>query len=231
MPTSSDRNEPRAQVRIISGSGRYADPWHDFARTSQRIAEVITGLGHEVKIDDRVEDALTDLAGVDLVVVNIGNPERHGGETAQVAAAMGGLREHLAAGGGLLSVHSSATSFPATPAWEEIVGGRWIGGRSMHPRIGETTITINTDCHPITAGLADLTVWDERYSYLRISPEVVPLAEHSHDGLRHVMAWARDDPRGRVVFDGLGHGVRSYDSDSRVDLLRREVQWLLGPRR
>jgi type 1 glutamine amidotransferase len=39
--------------------------------------------------------------------------------------------------------------------------------------------------------------------------------------------WARESGPARVVYDGLGHDTRSYDSAGHVDLLRRTVGWLL----
>ena len=38
------------------------------------------------------------------------------------------------------------------------------------------------------------------------------------------MGWAVGD---RVLFDGLGHDERSYQSESRRKLLVNEVEWLL----
>jgi hypothetical protein len=37
---------------LLSGAGRYADEWHDFAATSQRLASILAGLGHDVEISD-----------------------------------------------------------------------------------------------------------------------------------------------------------------------------------
>jgi uncharacterized protein len=33
-----------AEVLIISGAGSYSDPWHPFADTSQRLADIIASL-------------------------------------------------------------------------------------------------------------------------------------------------------------------------------------------
>ena len=48
-----------------------------------------------------------------------------------------------------------------------------------------------------------------------------------HEGAAHPVVWVAPGP-GRIVYDALGHDVRSYDSPSRVDLFRREVRWLLS---
>jgi uncharacterized protein len=39
--------------------------------------------------------------------------------------------------------------------------------------------------------------------------------------------WARESRLARVVYDGLGHDTRSYQSPGHVELLQRAVGWLL----
>ena len=56
----------------------YVDPWHPFAETSARLAELITSLGHRVEVSETVEESLLSLAEQRLVVINIGNPTRRG---------------------------------------------------------------------------------------------------------------------------------------------------------
>ena len=65
------------ETLIISGAGDYADPWHPFAETSARLAELIDSLGHRVEVSETVEESLCALdAARRLVVINIGNPAR-----------------------------------------------------------------------------------------------------------------------------------------------------------
>ena len=52
---------------ILSGGGQYADPWHPFAATSQRIAGLLAGLGHDVEISELVADRVADLRGCDVI--------------------------------------------------------------------------------------------------------------------------------------------------------------------
>ena len=95
----------------------------------------------------------------------------------------------------------------------------------MHPPHGMTTVMPTAVEHPITGGLGPITVADERYSFQHVDPEVDVLVSHPYEGADHPLVWAaRDRP---VVYDALGHGVESYDSATRVELLRREVDWLV----
>ena len=52
---------------VLSGGGRYADPWHPFAKTSARLADVLWSLGHRVEVADFVADRVADLSGFDLI--------------------------------------------------------------------------------------------------------------------------------------------------------------------
>ena len=211
---------------VISGSGPYADPWHSFPDTSARIAGIISDLGFTVTVRDDVEPALADPGPCGLLVVNIGNPSTARAPEA-IEAARSGLENHLAAGGSLLGIHVSATSLTSMAEWPSILGGHWVPGQSMHPPQVETTISVSSADHPITAGLADFTINDERYSYLQTNPDICVLCEHDFEGIRHPVVWTRETENYRVAYDGLGHDTTSYDSAGHVALLRRTVRWLL----
>jgi uncharacterized protein len=216
-----------AEVVIISGAGAYADPWHSFAQTSARLAEVITSAGHRVEVSEAVEESLCSLDGYRLVVINIGNPSAPRPVSTMIEIQQA-LLDHLAGGGGVLGMHVSATSFTTMPRWPEILGGHWVRGTTMHPPLDLARIRLLPVDHPVAAGDTELEVLDERYSYLDVRADAVLLGDHEHDGSVHPMIWAREHGTGRVVYDGLGHDARSYQSAGHLDLLRRAVSWLTG---
>ena len=216
-----------AEILIISGAGCYSDPWHSFADTSQRLSEIIAELGHEVTMTEAVEQALANPGQPDLIVVNIGNP-REARPQFRIDAAERGLDRHLQRGGALLGVHVSATSMTTMTGWSQMLGGHWVRDSTMHPEQDLASIVVHSRAHPIVRDLADFTVFDERYSYLHTNPDITVLCEHSTDGRLHPIVWAREAGPARVVYDGLGHDTRSYDSAGHVDLLRRTLGWLLG---
>lgn len=221
-----------AEVLVLSGAGRFADPWHPFAQTSERLAGLLTELGHRVETSADVEERLADLDGIDLLVLNAGNPTTLGlaDTTELTAAARAGLLGYLERGGPLLSMHISVNSLPGIPEWPDIVGGSWVQGHSMHPPHGHTTVDVHPECHPIVADLQDFSLVDERYSHLVVAPDVVPLVSHVHDDIRHPLFWARTYGRARVVYDALGHGAESYDAPGHRELLTAAVRWLTsGP--
>jgi type 1 glutamine amidotransferase len=215
-----------AEVLIVSGAGCYSDPWHRFADTSRCLANIISELGHQVEVSAAVEQALAEPGQRDLIVVNIGNP-RSARPQSMIDNAERGLTGHLQGGGALLGVHVSATSMTTMSGWSSMLGGHWVRGRTMHPKQDLATILVRSDAHPIVEGLADFTVFDERYSYLHTNPDITVLCEHYTDQQMHPVVWARQSGMGRAVYDGLGHDTRSYDSAGHVELLRRCVGWLL----
>jgi type 1 glutamine amidotransferase len=217
---------------VLSGAGRFADPWHPFQETSSRLGDILRVEGFDVEIAG-ADDRMADLADAQLVVVNIGAPSIP--DPARDAAIRRGLLRYLAAGGPLLAMHVSATSLPALPEWEQIIGGIWVRGTTMHPEYGLSRIHVYPDRHPIVATAENFELHDERYSYLRVATDVVPLATHAHDGIEHALLWARtyrareaQPPGSRVVYDALGHDGRSFDSPEHCEIIARAVRWLAG---
>ena len=215
-----------AEVLIISGAGDYSDPWHRFEETSLRLAEIIAGLGHQVMVSDAVEQTLAEPGEPDLIVVNIGNP-REARPQSRIETAERGLDRHLQRGGALLGIHVSATSMTTMSRWSQMLGGQWVRGRTMHPKQDLFTVVVHPGAHPIVRGMANFTIFDERYSYLHTNPDITVMGEQFTDGRLHPIVWARESGLARVVYDGLGHDTRSYESAGHVELLRRTVGWLL----
>lgn len=225
---------------LLTGSGRYADPWHPFAETSAAVASLLQSAGLAVEVADDVDTALAGLAtsqpGPDLLVVNVGLP-RDGGASPGTAAATRGLEAWSAGGRPLLAFHVSSTSFVDTPVWEEALGGSWVRGTTMHPDYGPAQVLIDPHSGPLAEGIPDFEVLDERYSWLRTLPGITVHARHRHEGTLHPLVWSytrdvRGGGRGgRTFYDALGHDSASFDSPEHRDLLSRGIRWLLegGP--
>ncbi|MDF2581238.1 MAG: ThuA protein [Microbacterium sp.] len=220
--------EPAAPRAVIAtGTGRYADPWHPFPATSARIAAALRSDGWDVTVDDDVDHALAHLEGIDLLVVNAGDPWREGGtELGRRAdpAADAGLRAAIARGIGLVAIHAALSSLRDHPAWREAIGGEWQPGLSWHPPIGDARVRIVDGDHPVTEGMPPIDVYDERYSELVVDEGVRVLAVHDVDGVEHPAVWVRERPT-RAVVSSLGHDERAFDSPAHVALLQRAARW------
>lgn len=236
-----------ANILVVSGSGRYADPWHPLAETSARTASLLRDAGHSVTVDDDVDARLASLAhadDVDLLVLNVG-----AGRTAEErsvvqssddretlplseadAATRTGLLAHVERGRPVLALHVSSTSFGFLPEWESVLGGIWVRGTSMHPPYSRAHISVATDAHPVVAGIRDFDTDDERYSLLRVSPRARQLAWHDLDGERQPVLWTHECGAARIVYDALGHDEASYDAPEARAIIAQAAGWLLGER-
>ena len=97
----------------------------------------------------------------------------------------------------------------------------------MHPPIGQARVEVTDAHHPFTGDLAPFTLHDERYCHLDLYPGSRVLLHHQHEGGTQPLVWVSERAGARVVYDALGHDVRSFAAQARVDLLQREVRWLL----
>ncbi|WP_203568143.1 ThuA domain-containing protein [Aestuariimicrobium ganziense] len=217
-----------ARILVLSGTGRFTDPWHPLPQTSAGIADTLLEAGHDVEVRETTSPDTFRFDDVDLVVVNTGvgadprNPVDVPGEWDEAYARLG---EWVDAGRPVLGVHSAAATFTDWPRWREILGGRWERGVSSHP---ERSVAVfeavpEHEHHPIVDDLGLVIVYDERYSNMDLVEDSTPLVHHETLEIFHPCVWVR----GRVVYDGLGHDARSYQSESRRDLMRREAAWLL----
>jgi type 1 glutamine amidotransferase len=222
---------PRAV--LLSGAGRYGDPWHPFAETSAALAELLGEAGFAVERFDEAEAALAALDRASLLVVNAGDPDGPNAEGVVAAPADPQLlaegdrllRAALDRGIGVLATHTGAASLREYPAYGDALGGRWVRGRSWHPPLDEAHVRV-VGAHPARAGADDFVVRDERYLDLDVAGSVEVIAEHEHDGARHPLVWARTLGPSRVVVDLLGHLPESYATPGHRALLLAALGWL-----
>jgi hypothetical protein len=213
---------------LLSGAGRYADPWHPFGETSEALAGLLREAGFGVDIADDVDTALAGLAAPglpDLLVVNVGLP-RDGQPSPGTPDASAGLRRWLADGRPLLVSHVSSTSFLDSPEWPDALGGRWVRGTSMHPEYGPAAIHVLPDSGALVKGIPDFELLDERYSYLQTAPAITVHATHTHEGMEHPVMWSLDRMPGRTFYDALGHDAASFQSPEHREILLRAIAWL-----
>lgn len=225
-------------IRILSGAGRYADPWHPFLVTTAGIASVAAELDLDHEAADVTPDTLGDLDGVDLLVVNVGgggpNPDlpQDRAWTEAFAAAEAWLRM----GGAMLATHQATNGFPDWTGYRELLGGQWIPGTSTHPKIGDAEFIARpgAESDPLLASLPGapqapvVTAWDERYSHLVMSSDSQVLLEHHLDGAAQPVVWRSGAEGTRIMVDALGHGAESYESPSRRALIAAELNELLA---
>ena len=191
---------------IATGEGRYADPWHPFAATSQRLTAVLEDAGFTVDVDADLDRAMTRLDGVDLLVVNAGDPWRGEGDP-PAAESVAGLGAALRRGVGILGMHAAAATMRDYPEWSEAFGAIWLPGLSWHPphRRGADYP------HPVASGCGPRRLRGVRRTIFgpAAGGQVEIVATHEVDGAVYPAAWTRVVGRARVAGDVLGHDKQS----------------------
>lgn len=216
---------------LLTGTGRYADPWHPYPATSAHLVRILQEAGLEVSEREDVDAALAEVADgslPDLLVANLGRPdELPAGEDEPGAAGL----ERLIAAVPILALHAAANCFPACDAWERAIGGRWLPQVSWHPEFGSSTVRrAEGAAHPVTAGIEAFCLQDERYLDLRRGENLTVLYEHEDPrGGSAPSIWLRAVPgEPRRAYDALGHDERSYAAPEHRLLIARLALWLLG---
>ncbi|MDR6171888.1 ThuA domain-containing protein [Curtobacterium sp. SORGH_AS_0776] len=213
---------------LLGGVGRWTDPWHPFDETTAALTAIAAQVGIGLSSSSDVDRTLESF-GVgplpSLVVVDLGLPRD--GLPVPLPAAEPGFRRLLASRVPMLVVHVSSTSFAGDDDWERALGGVWVRGTTMHPPSGPCTVHVVDDQHPVTAGIGDFSLDDERYSHQRVSAAVRVLVDHEHDGVRHPLVWVHERPGGGVtVYDGLGHAGASFASPDHRRLVAQALGFL-----
>ena len=218
-------------ARAVVLSGGYA---HPFAETSAVVAALAAEAGLAPEIHDSVGDALEALVGARLLVVNalwwsMQQDEKYAPHRAAHArmlaedelAAMVG---HVAAGGGLLALHTATICWDTQPGWVALMGGGWAWGRSHHPPLGPVAVSLTAQGAALS-GASDFEVIDEAYHALDPGPDCRILAHVTAGGAPQPIAWTRHHERGRVAVDALGHDARSLQVPGHAALLRALIAW------
>jgi hypothetical protein len=207
---------------LLSGVGRYADPWHPFAETSAVLATAAAARGFDVTIAPDVDAALAALetgALPDLLLADLGKPV----DGMPSPASPAGLERALASVP-LLALHAAANSFPDSDAWEAAIGARWIDGESWHPDRGATRVSATAAGADL--GLADFDTVDERYHRLRPGASRTVLLEvPSDDAGSEPVAWVVDGTV-RRAYSALGHDAEAYAAAPVRALLETLIGWV-----
>ena len=221
-------------ARAVVLSGGYA---HPFAETSAVVAELAADAGLAPEIHTSVGEAVLALPGARLLVVNalwwsMLQDEKYAPHRAAHARTLedvelAALVQHVAAGGGLVALHTATICWDTQPGWVQLMGGGWAWGRSHHPPLGPVSVTLTADGAALS-GAADFDVIDEAYHCLDPAPDCRILAHATAGGAPQPVAWTRIHGKGRVAVDALGHDVRSLKVQGHAALLRGLISWTVG---
>ncbi|MGP9693761.1 ThuA domain-containing protein [Brachybacterium sp. AOP25-B2-12] len=213
---------------ILSGHGRYADPWHPYQETSRLLAGIAVRAGFTTEIVTDVDAALVHARTAplpELVIANLGRPDDPE-DPDQAEAALYGLSRILSRTP-VLALHSAANAFTDSRTWGPAIGGRWVPGVSGHPPRSDMTVSRASVLPGVTDGIDDFTLDDERYLGLRTFPGNHVLYTHQDEnGGAAPSVWVRESDGPRCAYDALGHDARSYESEEHRLLLTQLMNWL-----
>jgi len=212
---------------------------HSFRKTSAAISKLLDEEGIDSVITDDIEAGLLSLDAYDVVTVNAlrtkggGLAEKFGSTSSNPTyspspQARQALMNFLEGGGAVLALHTAPICFDDWEEWKRIVGAKWRFGRSSHPPLGDMRVQVNKGSHVIAEGVDDFDVVDEIYSYMDMEPDVAPIITSRHSDVDHPLLWARSVGKGRSVYLGIGHDLRTIDNLSYQTLLKRSARWTVG---
>lgn len=215
---------------------------HDFSGTAEALQWILNDAGFESRVFDDIDEGFKALAGntFDLVTVftlrwrmldddkYIPFRDEWAYEISQ--ADRDNLLNHLAAGRGLLGLHTACICFDTWDQWGEVLGARWQWGRTWHPPPADIHISNINRHHPVTSNLDDFNVTDEIYHHLQPTDGAVALfsAESAQQHDLQTLAWAHEYLAGRVVFSSLGHDTASVTTPGHRQFLQQAAQWCAG---
>ena len=212
--------------------------YHPFEEASQSLSDLLAevGLRSDTTTDIAAGLSWLDDGGYDLLTVYAlrwpMEQERFANDRARWAVTLqpadkARIEAHLAAGKGLLAIHTAAISFSDWPRWREIVGAGWVWGTSNHPPHGPVQVRMTAAGHVITAGLDAFEFPEEAYASMDLVPGIealatvqAPVQEQASPCL-----WARELGAARVVYDALGHDSASLQHPTHRRILQRAALW------
>ena len=214
--------------------------FHPFEDACESLTHLLLEVGVESDVTTDISTGLSwmDVGGYDLLTVYAlrwpMEQDRFSHDRARWAVTLGSqdkarIEAHLAAGRGLLALHTAAISFSDWPRWREIVGAGWIWGTSNHPPHGPVDVRMTSRQHAITRDLEGFNFPEEAYAQMDLVPGIEALATvqaPSQDSPSPCL-WAREVGAARVVYDALGHDSASLTHPTHQRLLQRAALWAM----
>lgn len=135
------------------------------------------------------------------------------------------LADRVAAGAGLLVLHSGTASHPTDGPLRSLVGGHFLHHPPEHP---EVTVAPVAE-HPLTHGVKAFTHPDEHY-FLEVDDEITPLLRATSVLGDQPAGWCREHGKGRVAVVVPGHTHEVLEEPTMHRLLANAASWLLEDR-
>ena len=221
-------------IRVLILSGRSSHDWRD---TNSVIERMLVSTGRfKVDISNR-PSALNEklLAPYQLIISNWTSYRGHTELEQWPQEAKDALLNFVRNGGGHMVIHVSGSNFYKWPEYQKMIGGAsWKEGISRFVAPGtplKTRPTSLGQSHPITQGVASLTIIDELYTRMDLMPATQTLIEayadkhFKGDGRWYPVAAVNTYGEGRNFILLLGHSSKCMENPLFETLLQRGAEW------
>lgn len=200
------------------------DHWHPAATPRTGLAP-LDGRPYAFDwMEDAREWSPERMAGYPLVVLTKSNNVTAADRTPwMVTAVQEAFRAWVAAGGGLLAIHSGTAGYRETPVLRALLGGVFV----QHPPQLDVTIAPRPG-HPLAAGVAPFTVRDEHYHMDMDDPDADSFLTTTSTHGTQPGGWTRREGAGRVCVLTPGHNPEVWLHPSYQTLLTNALRWCAG---
>lgn len=132
-----------------------------------------------------------------------------------------------------LFLHHSLVSYQNWPAFEKMVGGKYVEKNPNIPVAEQSTyehdvwVYIHTSKnHPATKGFENLQFFDEVYGNFHVSDNVIPLLTTSHPQSTPVIGWENVFNSSKIMYLQPGHDYRTFETKEYRKLLLQSIKYL-----
>lgn len=132
-----------------------------------------------------------------------------------------------------LFLHHSLASYQNWPAFEKILGGRYVQEHKTVPEDewsdyeNDVWVYCTVENYtPVTAGFRQLRFFDEVYGNIRISDDVKPLLLTRHPKSAEYVAWENRFNASTVLYIQPGHDKRTFENEDYKKLIYQAVKYL-----
>lgn len=148
------------------------------------------------------------------VVVNYSTDGRP--TTAQIDALLAAIEGGL----GFVGLHGATAGFMDNEPYHRMIGSWFV----RHPPLKRFTVEITDHEHPVTRGIPDVELDDERYELRIVADDLQVLA--TAEG--HPMVYVRQLGKGRVCYIAPGHDRRALGHPGYIQLVHQAIAWAAG---
>lgn len=68
-------------------------------------------------------------------------------------------------------------------------------------------IKVDDKNHPVTRNIADFSIYDEGYQFIKMSPGIHPLLSVTNPNCTPIIGWTNNYGNSNIVYILLGHGL------------------------